>query len=153
MTDAIPTGRRNTTLANYARDMFARGLDAATVYENAIHLNRERCEPPLPIPEVEKIVRGLAAKRGAPTAHPIGHPENPLRVGEFEYVQDAAGRWWHRNSLGGRNLVLEEHTLLTELREARAAIHKALAYMDGGEPTWPVLVQATLRSAVRGVQR
>jgi hypothetical protein len=57
----IPDGERNVTLTSIAglyRDM---GMSPNEVYAALLVANEERCDPPLPDPEVERIARSIAS--------------------------------------------------------------------------------------------
>jgi bifunctional DNA primase/polymerase-like protein/primase-like protein len=56
----IPQGERNTTLMSVAGSLRQRGLDQATISATLAAVNRERCRPPLPDAEVERIAASVA---------------------------------------------------------------------------------------------
>jgi hypothetical protein len=56
----IPDGARNGTLASIAGSMRHIGLSEAAIASALVEVNRERCKPPLPDPDVFKIARSIA---------------------------------------------------------------------------------------------
>jgi hypothetical protein len=57
----IPEGERNDTLFSLARGLVQRGFDAAGVKGRLQRINAERCEPPLPVAEVDAIAANASA--------------------------------------------------------------------------------------------
>lgn len=58
----VPEGERNYTLARYVGKKLAEGVPPAQVYEMAVLFNNARCKPPLPVKEVNTIVRSIVKK-------------------------------------------------------------------------------------------
>ena len=58
--EAIREGERNTTLASLAGSLRYRGLDAETIAEALLVVNRRRCRPPLPDEEARRIAASVA---------------------------------------------------------------------------------------------
>lgn len=56
----IAEGGRNATLTRHVGVLFAKGMRADEVLPLALGLNLQVCQPPLPTPEVERIVRNIA---------------------------------------------------------------------------------------------
>jgi putative DNA primase/helicase len=67
--DHIPEGKRNETLTSLAGSMRRRGMAAAEILAALLVVNRERCDPPLPDAEVERIADSVG---GYPAADPVG---------------------------------------------------------------------------------
>ena len=61
--DVIPRGRRDDTLASLAGTMRRRGMGEAEILAALQVVNRERCRPPLPDRDVERIARSVATKK------------------------------------------------------------------------------------------
>ena len=57
---SIPEGRRNAALASLAGSMRRRGMSREAIVAALTVTNRERCQPPLPPAEVERIARSVA---------------------------------------------------------------------------------------------
>ncbi len=57
----IHRGRRNDTLASLAGTMRRRGMSEAAIAAALKVTNRERCKPPLPEPEVDRIAASVAS--------------------------------------------------------------------------------------------
>ena len=55
----IPTGQRNTTLTSLAGTMRRRHFSPAAISAALLIENQARCAPPLPTPEVQRIVRNI----------------------------------------------------------------------------------------------
>lgn len=64
----IPVGRRNATLTSYAGTMRRPGIGEAAIRAALIVENRDRCRPPLPEAEVERIAASVARYEPARTA-------------------------------------------------------------------------------------
>lgn len=58
--DAIPKGRRNHSLAQWAGAMRRRGMSERGIYSGIMAENEARCKPPLPSSEVRIIARSIA---------------------------------------------------------------------------------------------
>lgn len=62
--ETVPAGSRDDTLFRYASSLQARGVDDAGLRAAVEAANRERCAPPLPARDVERIVRGVTGRYG-----------------------------------------------------------------------------------------
>lgn len=60
VTDRIPAGSRNTTLASIAGSLRHKGLDEGTVLDTLQAVNLRACDPPLSGDEVVRIARSIA---------------------------------------------------------------------------------------------
>lgn len=61
--NAIPSGQRNTTLARLAGTMRRVGMSGAEILVAMSRVNADRCRPPLPEREVERITASVARYR------------------------------------------------------------------------------------------
>jgi len=108
----ITKGQRNDHLARLAGSLIARG----TIPKEQVSLflkawNREHCEPPLPEPEIDKMVEGLAlteemkrAKRGrdAATGKTIKKEFRPTPMANaFMRIEEREGKLWCYSSDDG----------------------------------------------------
>jgi hypothetical protein len=71
VTDEIPSGQRNATLASLAGTMRRRGMGKSEILAALTVANRDRCRPPLDGEEVERIAESIASM---PAADPIPAP-------------------------------------------------------------------------------
>jgi Bifunctional DNA primase/polymerase, N-terminal/AAA domain/Primase C terminal 1 (PriCT-1) len=60
--EVIKTGERDSTLASLAGSMRRRGMDGPEILAALEVTNRERCKPPLPQRDVERIARSIGGK-------------------------------------------------------------------------------------------
>jgi putative DNA primase/helicase len=99
--DRIPESKRNETLARLAGTMRRPGMTAAEILAALLVVNRERCDPPLPEAEVERIAKSVG--RYAPGESllaadmPLSDLGNGLRLvarhgGDLRYVPQW-GKW------------------------------------------------------------
>jgi len=58
----IPEGQRNVVLTSLIGQWLAAGHSEAAVLTQALEANRLRCQPPLGIREVERIVQSIAGR-------------------------------------------------------------------------------------------
>lgn len=58
--NVIPSGQRNTALARLAGTMRRAGMTQAEILAAIVRTNQDRCVPPLPAPEVERIAASIA---------------------------------------------------------------------------------------------
>lgn len=79
--NGIPKGQRNGTLARLAGAMRRVGMSQAEIFAALQQVNADRCAPPLPLREVERIAASIA--RYAPDAVSVALAEN-------HWVQDRA---------------------------------------------------------------
>ncbi len=68
--DVIPEGQRNPALSSLAGTMRRRGMTPGEIAVALAEVNRNRCRPPLPDDEVERIARSIS--RYAPAAEAPG---------------------------------------------------------------------------------
>lgn len=80
--DPIRDGGRNVALASVAGSLRERGLDAETMCVVLLEVNRRRCEPPLPEPEVVGIGRSVAR-------YPAGSPKHGKSPAKRVYSRKA----------------------------------------------------------------
>ena len=73
-TNPISAGQRNDTLARLAGAMRRVGMTQAEIFAALRQINTDRCQPPLSIPEVERIATSIA--RYAPDAVSVALIEN-----------------------------------------------------------------------------
>jgi Bifunctional DNA primase/polymerase, N-terminal/Primase C terminal 1 (PriCT-1) len=78
----IPEGKRDSTLASLAGSMRRRGMDAAEIAAALKVTNAERCRPPLPESEVERISQSIARYEPAEQSEPAPEPAEPVPVGD-----------------------------------------------------------------------
>lgn len=71
--DGADEGRRNDTIASLTGHLLWHGVDPDVVLELMRCWNRIRCRPPLPVDEVEGVVRSIARAHGR-TAAPLRRP-------------------------------------------------------------------------------
>jgi hypothetical protein len=69
--DVIPQGQRDDTLASLAGTMQHRGMGEAAILAALKVTNKERCKPPLPVADLERIARSIGSK-------PAGEKEKRL---------------------------------------------------------------------------
>lgn len=60
--DVIPEGSRNDTLFKYAASLQAKGVSDNQIQEALHKANRERCTPPLPMEDVQTILRSTTGR-------------------------------------------------------------------------------------------
>jgi len=58
--ERIPEGQRNDTLASMAGSMRRRGATEEAILAELLEVNRNRCDPPLPVDEVGAIARSIS---------------------------------------------------------------------------------------------
>jgi hypothetical protein len=100
----IPQGNRNAALASLAGTMRRGGMGAEAITAALLLENHERCDPPLPVSEVQKIARSIARyapspQRYATTRTEAGQPteaqqhdERPRPVDVVELAKHAPER-------------------------------------------------------------
>ena len=71
LSDAIPEGTRNSTLASLAGTMRRRGMGEGEILAALEVANEKRCSPPLPRADVERIARSIARYEPAASAAPL----------------------------------------------------------------------------------
>gem|GEM_PF-2944623 len=93
----IPEGRRNQSLASICGRLHDGTRDLPQLVADLHAINEERCDPPLPSAEVEKIARSIHRKA----------PCSPRRMHDpqVDEVLEAAGLHWYESYLpkSGRN--------------------------------------------------
>jgi hypothetical protein len=89
---AIPEGARNDTLARIAGAMRRRGCSEAAMLAALLTENDQRCQPPLPESEVERIARSIASYPPAPTL-PIRRPPRAQQFTPFAFRGGKAESW------------------------------------------------------------
>jgi len=72
--NGIPKGQRNGTLARLAGAMRRVGMSQAEIFAALQQVNADRCTPPLPMPELERIAASIA--RYEPNAVSVALAEN-----------------------------------------------------------------------------
>ena len=76
--DPIPEGQRNTTLTSLAGSMRQRGMSEAAVLAALQAENQERCKPPLPDEEIQRIAQSIGRYEPEPLSVVTGsHPMHP----------------------------------------------------------------------------
>ncbi|MBM3500891.1 MAG: hypothetical protein FJX74_19705, partial [Armatimonadetes bacterium] len=65
--DRVPEGQRNDTLTSLAGTMRRRGMGEAAIRAALLAENAERCDPPLPAAEVDRIARSVSRYAPEPT--------------------------------------------------------------------------------------
>jgi bifunctional DNA primase/polymerase-like protein/primase-like protein len=93
VSDAIPEGRRDATLASLAGTMRRRGMGEAEITAALKETNRLRCKPPLDEREVERVARSIS--RYEPER---ALPDVPTRT--LEDVIEAFQRWLYLPDAG-----------------------------------------------------
>ena len=90
--EAIPEGARNDTLARIAGAMRRRGCSEAAILAALLTENDQRCQPPLPESEVERIARSIASYPPSPTL-PIRRPSRAQQFTPFAFRGGKAESW------------------------------------------------------------
>lgn len=84
----IPAGRRNVTLTSLAGTMRRRGMSEAAILAALLVENAARCHPPLPEPEVRRLVRSAARY---PPEEAVAPAPGAVRV--WDLPEPAPRRW------------------------------------------------------------
>jgi hypothetical protein len=77
---AVGEGARNKTLTAYAGRLFAKGVSEVEVYDLLLALNDRRCQPPLPEPDVLRIVQSIGKREAAKPHRKKKRPVADLRA-------------------------------------------------------------------------
>lgn len=84
----IPKGKRDSTLASMAGSMRRRGMGEQAILTALMVENQERCEPPLPKDDIERIAGSIS--RYDPADVPL-FPGNPNNIKKYEPLDAYAG--------------------------------------------------------------
>lgn len=94
-TAPIPEGMRHTTLTSLAGSLRNNGLGTAAIRAALIEVNQERCNPPVPITEIDRIAKDIGAK-------PIRRKSQAPGRRDETYVQREDGLYLHRQTKDAR---------------------------------------------------
>jgi hypothetical protein len=89
--DKIPDGTRGRTLSSYAAQLRYKGYDLAAVLSALMLASSARCEPPVPVDRLKRIVKSIS--RIDPDPQDVGRPdldEIVIRKGHLPELVDAA---------------------------------------------------------------
>ena len=135
-TTAIVEGHRNETLTSLAGAMRRRGCDGEAIRRALLAENNEKCDPPLPAKEVERIAQSIA--RYEPEAvDPAGEDPGGERYTDManaaRLADEAAGRIAHVEEMKDKWYVYDGARLNLEAKTALVPYVKAIARRLYGE--------------------
>jgi hypothetical protein len=104
VTDPIPKGQRNSTLASLAGTMRRRGLTQAAIEAALLQTNRDRCQPPLAEHEVKCIAASVASyPPGAPSTTTPPAAQHTARLRSFATIPAKRLKWlWDKRLPKGK---------------------------------------------------
>lgn len=114
--EAIPRGKRNSTLTSLAGTLRRRGLNKSEILESLRAINR-RCEPPLSEKDLRKIAKSIGNKKPAPKKFQLTDLGNAERFaaqqgGRVKFVPELGwlvfdGCAWRRDPAAAERLAKE----------------------------------------------
>ncbi len=133
---AIVEGQRNPTLTSLAGTMRRRGFGLEAILQALLAENDERCQPPLPAEEVQRIAQSVA-RYEPEAADPAGEDPGGERYTDManatRLADEAAGRIAHVEEMKDKWYVYDGVRLNLEAKTALVPYVKAIARRLYGE--------------------
>jgi hypothetical protein len=114
LTQAVLTGRRNSTLASLAGSMRHRGFSREAITRALLAENKQRCQPPLDSAEVRDIARSISRyncgedRRGGAGPRPLTEAKNEGGQGQAPPLQNSL-RVWNLNEFLNQTFETKEN--------------------------------------------